>query len=420
MPATESTRTASRWITRIVPFFLAAAVAYATYVVVARVSVDYFIKAKQDTGAAIAILVLYFIFFSLMIITYLRTLYTANFDPGLVPLGPGAVEHRKNGNEKHANQPNGTDDIEGRAYEAGPNADIDSPGLEEFYTRDVFVAEPDGRPRWCSKCCNWKHDRVHHSSEIDRCVYRMDHYCPWVGGMIGENSFKYFVQFTAYATFFCAVVVGATAPVVRSKGISAEPESLAALIIAAFFGLFASLMTLTSMRYIHQNMTNVDLLSYKTKIYHLAVRVPRETRSDKFRVIIYPRPRPGTTSNKSPREGSSHTVSSQTGDHQEFAGPATSRDDLAMRTFAILETRQGENPWDVGPMRNWISVMGTTPIDWLLPIRPSPCANHENRESLYPMGKLLDQLRMRYGLPTGPPSDESTAMELRNLRDREG
>lgn len=138
-------------------------------------------------GAAIAILVLHFVFLLLMIYTYVRTLYNAIFDPGVVPLGPRAIQRQRPKSEEQTRRPHGADAIERGAYAAGPDNDPDSPGLEDFYYRDVFVCQTDGRPRWCSECCNWKQDRVHHSSEIGRCVYRMDHYCPWVGGMIGEN-----------------------------------------------------------------------------------------------------------------------------------------------------------------------------------------------------------------------------------------
>ncbi|KAI0424850.1 DHHC palmitoyltransferase-domain-containing protein [Xylaria sp. FL1042] len=419
MPAIESTRAATRWTTRIVPVFLTAAVAYATYVVVGRVCVQLLLRSLRENGTAIALLVLYFVFFILMVATYARTLYNANFNPGIVPLGPLAVSRQSAKDEKRLRRPYAADDIEARAYDAGPDNNPDSPGLECFYSRDVFVCESDGRPKWCSECCNWKQDRVHHSREIGRCVYRMDHYCPWAGGMIGEKSFKFFVQFTTYATLFCAVVLGAAAYALRrqvEQGASPDPFFLAAIVIAAFFGLFAFLMTATSARYIVKNMTNVDILSFRQKVYHLAVRVPRGIRSDRFGVIVYPLKKSETdlSDRKGPVRRS--TPTGREPEEQADALPASSRDDLATRTFAILVTAPGENPWDLGPWRNWQSVMGTNPLDWMLPIRHSPCANHESSESLYRMDHILDQLRTRYGLPTGTPSDESTIIEMRNLQ----
>ncbi|KAI3327196.1 palmitoyltransferase PFA5 [Xylariaceae sp. AK1471] len=419
MPAIESTRATTRWITRIVPILLATAVGYATYVVVARVCVSYLIRSINENGTAIAILVLYFVFLLLMICTYARTLYNANFNPGVVPLGPRAVDRQRAKDGTQTRHSYRADDIEGRAYEAGLDNDPDSPGLEDFYSRDVFVCQTDGRPRWCSECCNWKQDRVHHSTEIGRCVYRMDHYCPWVGGMIGENSFKFFVQFTTYGALYCAIVLGATAYALRrqvDQGIPLDPYILAAIVISAFFGLFSFLMTVTSMRYIILNMTNVDILGIDQKVYQLAVRIPRGTRSDRFGVVVYPLPKLESDSAESRRRINSPIPNGH--EQQAYAMPAASRDDLATRTFAILQTELGEkeNPWDLGPWRNWQSVLGTNPWDWVLPIRQSPCANHESHESFYPMGHVLHEIRSRYGLSTDPPSDETTAIELRDLR----
>lgn len=229
------------------------------------------------------------------------------------------------------------------------------------------------------------------------------------------------MQFTTYGALYCAVVLGSTAYALRrqiGQDASPDPYLLAAIVISAFFGLFSFLMTVTSMRYIFLNMTNVDILSISHKVYHLAVRVPWGTRADGFGIIVYPLAKPENSQRDRKRDANNPRPNRRMAGEQLDAPPATSRDDLATRAFAILKTEPGENPWDLGPWRNWQSIMGTNPLDWLLPIRHSPCANHENLESLYPMDRILDQLRSRHGLPTGPPSDESAVIEMRALRNR--
>ncbi|XXH05918.1 DNA-directed DNA polymerase eta rad30 [Hypoxylon texense] len=418
MPVIESTRAATRWITRIVPIILVGAVSYASFVVVGRVCSTFLINKRREVGAAIVILVLYFILLLLMIATYLRTILTVFLDTGVAPLGPRVEERRKNESETRRQGRRGTD-FDSRLYYDGPDLDPDSPGLEQFYTKDVFICENDGRPRWCSECLNWKADRVHHSSEINRCVYRMDHYCPWVGGMIGENSFKYFVQFTTYTACYCGLVLGATASSLRkqvSEGSSLDAHFIAAIALAAFFGLFTFLMSFTSMRYIFFNMTNVDALSSRYKVYQLAVRVPRGTVStDKFSVVTYPLP----NSDEEPNGRSNGIVGVSNGisgaRNRSGASPAT-RDDLATRTFAILKTEPGENPWDMGIWRNWQTVMGTNIFDWFLPLRRSPCANHESHESFYPMGHVMGDVLARYGLSGVAGKDSDNAgLEMKEL-----
>ncbi|KAI1779337.1 zf-DHHC-domain-containing protein [Hypoxylon cercidicola] len=431
MPVIESTRAATRWITRIVPVILVAAVSYATFVVVGRVCSTFLINKRREVGAAIAILVLYFILLLLMVATYLRTISTVLLDPGVAPVGARAEERRKNERDTRRQGRRGTD-FESRLYYEGPDLDPDSPGLEAFYTKDVFICENDGRPKWCSECCNWKADRAHHSSEINRCVYRMDHYCPWVGGMIGENSFKFFVQFVTYTACYCGLVLGAAASSLRkqlSEGSSLDAHFIAVIALAAFFGLFTFLMTVTSMRYIFFNMTNVDALSSRSKVYQLAVRVPRGTRStDKFLVVTYPLPKPGeqvngrTSATSRVGNGTSEAGNGMSGASNGMLGARigsgmnpTTRDDLATRTFAVLKTEPGENPWDVGIWQNWQTVMGTNIFDWFLPFRRSPCTNHESHDSFYPMGHVLADVLARYGLSGVAGKDNSAGLEMKEL-----
>lgn len=223
----EKTRLAANlWTARIVPVVLAGAVGYATYVLVALLcgksstnmflligtdessKVNYLLVRHHEHGPAIAILVIYFLLFTLMACAFFRLVYLVTFDPPYVPLGPKhndkgveRVRHSKRRRDKHGFVESGQ-----YASDSVPqvlDSDPDSPGLEHFYTRDVFVCEADGRPRWCSTCANWKPDRAHHSHHANRCILKMDHYCPWVGGAIGENTFKFFIQFTSYAALYC-------------------------------------------------------------------------------------------------------------------------------------------------------------------------------------------------------------------------
>lgn len=147
-------------------------------------AVNYLLREKGDTGLAAALLTLYFLSLILTIATYIRIFVTVQLDPALVPLPPGREESeekkkRRRGRDRYP-------DPEANPW-TPPDANPDSPGLEAFYSKDVFVCEADGRPKWCSECRIWKPDRAHHSSELGRCVRKLDHVCPWVGGMVSET-----------------------------------------------------------------------------------------------------------------------------------------------------------------------------------------------------------------------------------------
>lgn len=329
-----------------------------------------------------------------MVVAYLRTFLKIIVDPGLVPLGQRAIEERQRRRQQTRRRNQSESDLEGQPYEYyGPDLSPDSPGLEEFYTKDVFVCESDGRPRWCSECLTWKPDRAHHSSEIGRCVRKMDHYCPWVGGIVSESSFKFFIQFTTYATGYCTICLVAAAYTVHKEivdGVTLDGRKIALLALSAFFGLFTCTMSTTAARFAFLNVTNVEILGLRKKVYQLAIRVPRGTpSSSQYAVVTYPLPKYGGGDSGMP------TSQSSQGSGREHM---SARDALATRSFAIVKTEQGENPWHISLYQNWVSVMGLNFVDWLLPIRGSPCVTRESQESFYEMEPLHGLLRERYGL----------------------
>ncbi|TDZ38384.1 Palmitoyltransferase PFA5 [Colletotrichum spinosum] len=268
MSAATSTKCASRWVTRIIPIIITATSGYATYIIVAYLGVDYLYRARGERGTAIAVITIYIFFYLLTIITYLRTFLKVKHDPGLVPLGPQAQLLSRQSSQKRKRKKEG--DLESQPYFTGPDQNPDSPGLEEFYSRDVF----------------------------------------------------------------------------------------------------------------------------------LAIRVPSDTPPGPgYGLITYPLPKypPGASAS------SNATVDS-----------TSPRDRLATRVFAIVMTEKDENPWDLGWRRNWTSIMGHSLIDWLLPIRGSPCAVHDSMESDYEMGPLLQTLRERHRLRN--PNQPSEWVEMQEVR----
>ncbi|RDA84151.1 hypothetical protein CP532_4536 [Ophiocordyceps camponoti-leonardi (nom. inval.)] len=398
-----SNRAATRWSIRLIPLFIAAAFAVATYTVVYRLCVRYLYRELAKSGLTATFLVLYWVFFLLTIASYVRIFVTAQINCGLVPLiqpreqpvveqaGKEPVKCPGNGSSSvFAKRPNKS---RGRDPERNPwvppDQDPDSPGLEAFYSKDVFACEPDGRPKWCSDCRQWKPDRAHHSTELGRCVRKMDHLCPWVGGMVSETSFNFFLQFTVYTFCLCVLCVSFCAYAIHQEKIrdsKVDGWYIAVVVIASIFALFTLAMSMTTARLILTNSTSIDVLR-KSQITFLAVRIPRSTpTTEAFPTVSYPLQRP-------PRSMSdaSHTRSSSDRD--------PSRDQRATKKFAIVRTEPNENPWDLGFWGNWKSVMGNNVVEWLLPIRHSPCCNHESMESDYQLGPRFARLKKRFGLP---------------------
>jgi len=216
-------------------------------------------------------------------------------------------------------------------------------------------------------------------------VRKMDHFCPWVGGVVGENSFKFFIQFVAYTALYCTFILTVLSIYVHEARTTREKKVDAQWIvilgIAGFFGLFTFGMTVNSIRFALTNLSSIEVLGHRSVVKRFAIFVPRSG-------------------------SNSHNLQPTTYPQQE------ERDAQAVRVFAIVSIEMGDNPYDLGMAANWKDVMGERVIDWFLPIRRSPCCRHESDESEFKLGSAVQRACERLGLSTSsePTSDKPAEM----------
>ncbi|KAJ9603972.1 Palmitoyltransferase pfa5 [Cladophialophora chaetospira] len=478
---------------RIVPVFLLGLIGYTAWVVTDRVCVKYLINPPQsrsssrDTGAAIAILVIFYLLLLITFICFGRLIGTITTNPGLVPRGEQYwIEKERKQREERSTTTNDKEE----ALEYGSTRgytprnlrrkqDKDTEGFraQEFWHKDVFVCGWDGRPPFCSTCYNYKPDRAHHCRELGRCVLKMDHFCPWVGGIVSETSFKFFIQFTGWAALFClhALVVMAY---YFAKRRSEEHgflnvHWLLVLILSGLFFIFAGGMCASSLQFVLLNSTTIENFTRKTKIWYLAVLIPPSVlreyqqgeRTD-LRLITYPRPpeeqfqilqrhgatlpneseqtfssqpntatpsppqntydprstsrfpshpavSPNETTNSPPNPSSSHSQQPTT-----ITSPQPAPAEI--HTFAILESPPGANPFDLGPIENFKDVMGYTLLDWLFPLKLSPLVHHRTPESLYKLGPAVERMKRRAGIDDGRDRRSESGEKRRNVSSSDG
>jgi len=227
----------------------------------------------------------------------------------------------------------------------------------------------------------------------------MDHLCPWVGGVVAEASFKYFLQFTFYAAILCTEILIVMAYFFAQRRKHTDflnTHWVVMIALSGLFLLFSAGMFMSSCQFALLNVTTIENLSRKTKVWYLAVyaspQVVEEVHKKRIelKLISYPRP---------PEE---ELRAAQNGDvdRQSPVRPSSAPAQLPVnhRIFAILESRPGQNPFHLGNLANFQDLMGTTIWEWLNPFSPSPTAKHDDPTSLYKLGPAVDEMKASTGL----------------------
>jgi hypothetical protein len=103
----------------------------------------------------------------------------------------------------------------------------------------VLMRNRFNRYRYCSKCLIYKPDRAHHCSALERCVLKMDHFCPWTNNTVGFYNHKFFVQFLYYGFMACLVTAVLSFPAIvqrLSMEISDEQTGEFVIVILGLIG----------------------------------------------------------------------------------------------------------------------------------------------------------------------------------------
>lgn len=344
----------------VLPLLEFGGIGYVTWVVVYLICTQYLMHPPDDAAiptrrpTGTALIVVYCVLLVPFLVSFLRMLQVIWTDPGLVPLGD------KEAQEKGA---------------AGAST-------RYFDRLDAYICDYNGDPLWCQHCKNYKPDRAHHSSQMGRCVRRMDHFCPYAGGIIGETTHKFFVQFLFYGSLYTGFSLIVTAVFFAERmrevrlgidltvivlmwiQLNSRPGTwIAALAVAAFCFAFIFGMFMNTFYNMAINCTTIEVMQ-KGCSYNIAMlgKAPPV-----------------------PVNGSSQT------------GVLCEIERSPSRSYIVLQTHSGENPWDEGFSRNVTDIMGHTIWEWLLPVKWSPCTVHTDTRGEYRWGRVVKTMMEEYG-----------------------
>jgi len=221
--------------------------------------------------------------------------------------------------------------------------------------------------RYCYKDGFVKPLRAHHCRSCGTCVLRFDHHCPWIGQCVGALNHRFFFIFCEWAAIFCiwvfATLLAQNVKAGNSTNLAISPDGqqIAVIALAGLFMLFTLIMIASHTRLIIHNQTTIE---------NLGVQRMKE----REKAIL---------GNAFPwyQFGAKRRMRKQWDEEWGSLG------------------REG-NLWWLGSYRaNWESVMGSSVIDWFLPIGRSPMNGLEYRTN--PRFDEIGRWRPRREWPEG-------------------
>ncbi|CUS23779.1 LAQU0S11e04104g1_1 [Lachancea quebecensis] len=135
----------------------------------------------------------------------------------------------------------------------------------------IYQCDPQGYPIWCTSCQSIKANRTHHSSTLGYCIPRFDHYCFWIGTVVGRKNYRLFVQFAFYFWAFAIFVIVSTASflprIIRSRPHipRVNPNILITLGLCGMATLMVGPLFLAHTYYMMVNRTSLEIIATKRR-----------------------------------------------------------------------------------------------------------------------------------------------------------
>lgn len=142
--------------------------------------------------------------------------------------------------------------------------------VDANYSRNVasdpdaaFMCDEQGYSLYCSHCKQLKPNRTHHASFTDTCVPVMDHFCPWVGNVVGQGNLKFFLQFS-WASLAGTILILVTLFIYEHDQVPhINGNSIALYVLVSFLTMFISILVVQHTFYIILGQTTLEHLTYR-------------------------------------------------------------------------------------------------------------------------------------------------------------
>lgn len=159
----------------------------------------------------------------------------------------------------------------------GPGKSPRFPALNIYGTDDTLTLVPDyfmcdqyGFPFYCSNTGSITTNRSFFVKDVGDSVLRFDHYCLWIGNVIGESNYLFFMKFMTFMLAYLVVVLiylAIYSHQTLSRG-EINRNYVALFVLCGFWIIMVFALLSVHVMYVCINMTTLDEITQKQeKVY---------------------------------------------------------------------------------------------------------------------------------------------------------
>jgi palmitoyltransferase len=169
---------------------------------------------------------------------------------------------------------------------------------------------------------------------------------------------------------------------------------IGALATAVLFSIFAVTMTCMTGWNLMINYTSVEGIQ-RGGVHNIAFLISHSSANPDTTTTLPTTP--STSSTRHHKKKSSRDMVEER-EHDKDDWPIlTTITRLPNRSYAVMQTKPMEHPWYTTLLQGWQDTMGMNVLDWLLPLRQSPCKRKSHRgefewgEVVYDMARMYEK-----------------------------
>jgi palmitoyltransferase len=138
---------------------------------------------------------------------------------------------------------------------------------------EYFMCDENGYPYWCTTCQSLKVPRSFHSRRTGYCILKFDHYCIWLGSLLGVSNYIFFFKLAVW--FVVMIIIALVFLIVYTKpnrdrgSHSIDGNFIAMYVVGGFWFIMAGGLVVSHIWYVLRGTTTMDDLSVKQQKRYL-------------------------------------------------------------------------------------------------------------------------------------------------------